>query len=159
MLLSYHDNDHYNSVRLTRPAKHTAPIRTFVKSDWKSSWKEKEGGQEYSQEYSVDVDVPDEAVEETKVRGDSDDEAVGGENPLTRKEPPRKSQEKKTPLCPTRQLTRNAKCPCNSGLKYKKCCYAKERLDLKVADTALGSDGLARDVDNDVDGQFRILLI
>jgi hypothetical protein len=33
LLLSYHDNDHYNSVRLSKPPRLPAPIRTFVKPD------------------------------------------------------------------------------------------------------------------------------
>lgn len=153
ILLSYHDNDHYNSVRLTRPPKLVAPIRTFVKADQESS----SGERDDKQEATMNVDYPDQDTAGMKFRSAK----TSGQNDSATVPPGPSGDAQKDETVPIarRQLTRNAKCPCNSGKKYRRCCYATERQKLKVANTPLGLDRIVGDVDDDVDGHFRVLHI
>jgi SEC-C motif len=132
LLLSYHDNDHYNSVRLTTPPRLPPPIRTFVRPD----------------------SLATNGVDETKARARSSDMS-----PFPPAAASLEAQRDTNAPLATRQLTRHAVCPCGSGKRYRKCCYASERRELNVSSTALGSDFLVQDVEDDIDGTFRILRI
>ena len=37
-------------------------------------------------------------------------------------------------------VSRNAPCPCGSGKKYKKCCFKKDRVEKKLAETVRDAD-------------------
>jgi hypothetical protein len=117
LLVSYHDNDHYNSIRETgRASPPPLPIRTYIKED-------NDGAMEVATKLTTKEGI-DEATAETDTERDST-EAVevpaaeevpeaGAAGPTTTK----KKQKKAKP---------GGLCPCGSGEKYRKCCKEKDK--------------------------------
>ena len=95
LLLSYHGNDHYNSVR---------PIN----------------GQKNGQ--SATMPQPP-----AKGRTKGKASVLGGD------QVPAKQAENLGDAGRTRPPTRGGPCPCGSGLKYKKCCMVKAKVDKRLA--------------------------
>lgn len=92
LLVSYHDNDHYNSVR--DYSIHTKPPPLPVKEfEYCNGVNGEQKEQEVEVEYIAD-------------------------------NMPEQSTEGKASKRPTKK---SAPCPCESGLRYKKCCWQRER--------------------------------
>ena len=151
LLVSYHDNDHYNSVRENSKGKPPPPIKTFVKPGAAES-REKaksasteaylnelptfEGDSDDGENADQDGENEDDggkedANQETTVQGNTGEEQCT-EVPHT--DGARRcdsdivvvNEEKQT------RLKKNDPCPCGSGLRYKKCCLAREKHNIRL---------------------------
>ena len=100
ILVSYHDNDHYNSVRnKLNPPK---PTRVAIPSNAQSGAKSKSNGH--------------------KSRGQSEIENV-----TTTLSKSYINEKKNVVAAMQENVKRSAPCPCGSGSRYKKCCLAKQK--------------------------------
>ena len=99
LLVSYHDNDHYNSVR--NKLHPPTPSRVTIPSNGHS------GTRSSSNRH--------------KSRGHSEVDA------LTDSMSKSCINEKNNFLAVPSNIKRSAPCPCGSGLRYKKCCLAKQK--------------------------------
>jgi hypothetical protein len=157
LLLSYHDNDHYNSVRNSRASKPPPPIKTYSVDP----------GQQDS------ADVPDST---SAVTADETADAIDNEMELDRasptdtcttsvSEPDADMKDQSTESTSSSQLVtkQNPKgpCSCGSGLRYKKCCGVRK--SSKKQERAVRSKSpKATLVDREeqiMDGTFRVLHI
>jgi hypothetical protein len=106
VLLSFHENEHYNSVRDGAVGKPPPPIKTFKKFDDEMD----------PQSIDAGTDTDEDLYEE-------DDEESGApqlENGGTESESPDFTGMQKV-------VKKSAPCPCGSGLRYKKCCWTKQK--------------------------------
>jgi hypothetical protein len=207
--LSYHDNDHYNSVRPTNgkmtpiqplppvdpPLEETPPVETppsvelppvempLVSNEVQSSVSPPEQGRGDAVEVQLS-----EAKEDVGEQGEEDqeDEVTGSEttdesNPSTHDMPMSQqldkvdadstSQEgKETGPSKDKVPKKNDSCPCGSGLRYKKCCWAKEKHLERLKklhggrdeeETTTTTNKLLGDNNDELtmDGHFRVLKI
>jgi hypothetical protein len=130
LLVSFHDNDHYNSVRDEKSPPKPPPKRNNLKAktrDCKTpeneSWQVSDSTATTASDTSTDnKSVPDVGASQTKT-------------------PSKKS----------------APCPCGSGLRYKKCCHAKEKHAARLGKLNMESP----EDENEVAmvGNFRVLQI
>jgi SEC-C motif len=127
LLISYHDNQHYNSVRINSLPKPPPPIKTFVR---------------VTSEDAVEVEVDEtddsdgtasqaqsdgpEASGGTHAEADDDEYASRCGSALGR------AEESDTDVQLPPRVKKNANCPCGSGLRYKKCCLAKAKHAARV---------------------------
>ena len=134
MLLSYHDNDHYNSVRDNKVGKPPPPIKAFIKTE---------------DEKREDAMTEDMEVEsEPKDMSTTEDGSNNSDPPMPTK--------KKT------NVKKGSPCPCGSGLKYRKCCSAKQRRGKRAKRVRKGestTEDSTDDSDPEMDGSFRVLKI
>lgn len=137
--VSYHDNDHYNSVRdeNTKMTKTKTPKEISSQKATSTTSKTNTSKKGNSSTTSTKVsETPDLSIND------------GG-----------KGGGKKTA---THSVKKNAPCPCGSGLKYKKCCLAKQksqkRLQRMQENNALGEDETEED-EEEMTGNFRVLKI
>ena len=117
MLVSYHDNDHYNSVRnKLHPPKPSEVIippkeRRIIQNN----------GHESQEQPEVDTVI----------------------NSLSKS----CISEKNNVVAVQKNVKRSAPCPCGSGLRYKKCCMAKQkqakRLDRIKANRTIEEEGFS----------------
>ena len=102
-MLSYHDNDHYNSVRNKKsPPKMVARQQSKRQAHKKNG----ENGENHSdkRKHSTHVDTTISSMSELAIE-DAEETETSQNNPTKK----------------------NSQCPCGSNLKYKKCCLAKEK--------------------------------
>lgn len=102
MMVSYHDNDHYNSVRDSRLSKPP----TFVKIH-------------LEQKLDEDAVAERSNQEQEQLVGDPPGEAPGSAV--------RSSEQGPSPMTQGQAHGKNAPCPCGSKKRYKKCCGPKDR--------------------------------
>ena len=130
LLLSYHGNDHYNSVH---------PIdsnKQFTKSNNAPS-------------LTKNSKQKGESQNDDKTANDLTEDTTQSTTEKSRSRPP----------------TRGSNCPCNSGLKYKKCCMAKEKSKKRLAKhiekhgTDDGTDNTYEKKEDEFIGDFRVLTI
>jgi hypothetical protein len=137
MLVSYHDNDHYNSVRdNTQSSKLPPVIKTFTKVYSDTD----EGEHDEHEDVYDSTDTTATSTTDVAMDEDEDDEA------------------KKTP----RPVRKNASCPCGSGQRYRKCCLSKEAKEVKQTKrgprlSLRGNNHKKEEIE--VNGGFRILKI
>jgi len=132
LLVSYHDNDHYNSVRDNNKGKPPPPIKTFNRLTEKAS-----PIRNNKDSQSTSDETPDDSGDEEKVKG------------TTVKKPPKK----------------NDMCPCESGLRYKKCCLARAKHQTRL--NRIHGEHQSKDeepqgdkgVEHEMAGEFRVLKI
>ena len=108
-MVSYHDNDHYNSVRNTRASKPPPPIR------------------------SMSTKVPCESTASTRGKDEIcvSYETMGASTvDVQKNEPPTGAQKGKLR---TKDSRKGGLCPCGSGNSYRKCCRGKEKKGKAVA--------------------------
>jgi hypothetical protein len=158
ILVSYHDKDHYNSVRDIRVGKPSPVVRTLVKS---------ETG-EMSAEYSDEPTIQEagEQTEEQPSRQE-DRELNNTRNPealhLALEEHHQSDTSKtETKTKGSKEKTKkNAQCPCGSGIRYKKCCRPKDKHEKRVKEYAKGELHVQGTATKpfEVDGAFRVLKI
>ena len=128
LMVSYHgrDNPHYNSVR----NKGSPPKRVVTRSYRALDGTEEEEGTSGATEDpsllpKTSIDPPGRRVRRTKSR-------YHDEVPLEEKV-------KKMSVV-DRSIKKNSPCPCGSGLRYKKCCLASQKLAVRQERERLKSD-------------------
>jgi SEC-C motif len=141
LLISYHDNQHYNSVRINSLPKPPPPIKTFVRvtsedavevevdetddSDGTASQAQSDGPGA-SGVTTEDDSSTDSLVDSTHAEADDDEYASRcGSSALGST-----GSDSDVQLPP--RVKKNANCPCGSGLRYKKCCLAKAKHAARV---------------------------
>jgi hypothetical protein len=146
VLLSFHENEHYNSVRDAKVGKPPPPIKTFEKSE-KSS--------DEMQSVDAETDTDDEDFQE-----EAGEEVVGApqlENGVTESESPWIAAGSQ------KVVKKSAPCPCGSGQRYKKCCWAKEkhadRLRKLPIEKRTTKSLPSSDEDEEPAGYFRVMKI
>lgn len=107
ILVSFHDNDHYNSVRDEKSPPKPPPRRNKEKTRQLGH----EAG-EREQSHASDSTATSATASSSVSDMSIDNKAVPEDSVL--------SQTKK-------QIKKSASCPCGSGLRYKKCCHAKQK--------------------------------
>ena len=131
LLLSYHDNDHYSSVRdnSSKPkpqavanngvSKNNLLVERSDSGEGEKERRKERGNRkgskararnDYNGQYSLD---------DSKEQIPS---ATTKPDPLASNESEGRSRNSK----------KGASCPCGSGLKYKKCCFAKEKHEARL---------------------------
>lgn len=136
LLLSYHDNDHYNSVRDNSNPRPPPPIRTWSKL-------EEESPEDVSQqERLVATGKPDPPARNFgRVSSNADSTALSTDD-----EPPR-------------MVKKSSPCPCGSGKRYKHCCWAKEKHAARIEKLGRGEEERVEEQSHEMDGNFRVLKI
>ena len=130
LLLSYHENDHYNSVRAINASYPNQSAKE--KSDLLSS-------------------LNGTAINNTSLKKGKQTQNSNNNTNSNTKGGGRKTMELEvTSQSPGRkkQLTRGADCPCGSGLKYKKCCLSKYKSKTRLDNKMKGKNGVVNDDDN-----------
>jgi hypothetical protein len=157
LLLSYHDNQHYNSVRSNSskplPRKKPPPppprIKTSVRvaednetvevavEESHESGEDDDGSEEGrlpSDDFGESKDDESARSNSQLTAGATEDGTVGGDAPSaetigSEELPPGAAP---SAFRPDKRVTKNSSCPCGSGLRYKKCCWPKERHAVRV---------------------------
>lgn len=133
LLVSFHDNDHYNSVRDEKSPPKPPPNRNKLKL--KKTYHK----------------VSSEASDSTASTATTSISEVSIDNkPLDVKaDLPKKAVKKSDP------------CPCGSGQRYKKCCLAKEKHATRIGKIKAESLETEEKADEEVimKGNFRVLQI
>ena len=147
LMLSYHDNDHYNSVRDNKAGKPPPPIKTYTKQDTQNSTS--------STSTAVVSDVPDDncqSIETEPMETDPIEEKEKRHNESKKVSPKKKASNNKP--------RKNDVCPCGSGLRYKKCCLAKEKHQARLKARA-GNEPVDEKPEEmpEMSGNFRVLKI
>jgi hypothetical protein len=173
LLVSYHDNDHYNSVRdTTRRGKPPVPKKTYPTStDQMTEEDEYEDDIRTSDTESPTIsgtdDVLSDLPENEVIQHDEDGECIEVTLPSNNNLNETRQRKK----AKTTTIKANALCPCGSNLKYKKCCKGKDRREAvlrsskekKVSDkdnlpgdNAMDEDAIRQPA---MEGKFRVLTI
>lgn len=144
LLISYHDNQHYNSVRINSLPKPPPPIKTFVRvtsedavevevdetddSDDTTSQAQSDGPEASGGATTEDDSSTDSLVDSTHAEADDDeyDASRCGDSALEA------ATESDSDVQLPPRVKKNANCPCGSGLRYKKCCLAKAKHAARV---------------------------
>lgn len=116
LLISYHDNDHYNSVRdVKSPPK---PVKNISESK-STSFDDNSNSKETHSNKSGN------AIEENQPK-DSEGRSIGDALTDATEDV---TESMSTLFCNTKgsKPKKSALCPCGSGLKSRKCCLTKER--------------------------------
>ena len=112
LLLSFHDNDHYNSVRVKDAQKITDSSQKLKATKRNKSSLDIKRGKPEEKHHSASEEEMLDATENTTA---SMSELSVNDSKL---EPEREQQEKPK---------KKSLCPCGSGLRYRKCCLAAEK--------------------------------
>lgn len=138
LLLSYHGNDHYNSLH---------PIDGSNNRGQRQH--SKEGRQQQQQHH------PTRSRKNVKSKRTTDiDDEKEEENSKT------KSTSSKDNTKEKRAPTKRSQCPCGSGRTYKKCCLATEKAKKRLANMNINEDGDKVDEKKeDFIGEFKVLNI
>ena len=137
LLLSYHDNDHYSSVRDATQQKKKSNDNDEESVNGRDS---KGGKKQKNSKKAVGKGTADE--KESESNGKS----------------PEKSKQS------TRPLRKNAMCHCRSGKKYKNCCLLIEKREarlrkVKGCDESMTENETSKDDSFEMNGNFRVLQI
>jgi len=167
LLLSYHGQDHYNSIRDENTKIKPMTIPTDKKYKPKKKKSSGDGGDEKKDDVGDAVDLP---VAEEEKREDQKDAGVSNENKgenLARESTGDNSDQHGRR--PERILRKNDPCHCGSGLRYKKCCLVTEKSKARAAKwkennriSGDGGDGESEGGGEEVEevgGTFRFLKI
>jgi SEC-C motif len=160
ILVSYHDNDHYNSVRDIRLGKPPPVIKTFVKSETGEMSAESHDEPIHQEAGELTVENPHKHSEEDKSSQLTDmtctpqsDDSEEEEDAAAESKPRSKAEKK---------LQKNSPCHCGSGIKYKKCCRSQDKA-IKRKRHVLRSNSSMDDnrsqKSHELDGAFRVLKI
>lgn len=183
LLVSYHDNDHYSSVRdneattpfqpfemdtstsQTSSVNKSSRVKTKKGKNKKASNHPVDGSKEGSVEESKGESIEDGGSK--KSNGVSSTEVSPTEH--TTEETTNDPQPEQVPVPGDDELKKktsrgprkNAPCPCGSGDKYKKCCWAQERHDarLKKMNAVPEDTREPKDEIIEMNGNFRVLQI
>lgn len=140
ILVSFHDNDHYNSVRNDKSPPKAPPKLNKQKKVLSPSREPSEGLS----------DITATTATTTTTSSTVSDVSLD-----------RNSETNSDKILPKKSAKKSSPCPCGSGQRYKKCCHAKEkhnsRLE-KFKEKILGDD---KKLEQEVvmKGNFRVLQI
>ena len=145
LMLSYHGNDHYNSVIDLNSKRHTS-LALSTKGGKKSN----NDNNPDNTNNANDGDVNNKDNDNTTQSSDGTESRSDGKQ--------------------TRPPTRGSNCPCGSGKKYKKCCMSQEKAKKRAAKFAAenhldaeegrNSNHEKKDeTDDDYIGNFRVITI
>lgn len=161
IMLSYHDNGHYNSIIGSEGIK---PIKMYEDIEEASSGV---GKRRESKSNIAKKKRRAENLAGTEAMKSSNDSFTGEEVGDKRDEHIRSNIE--IGGNGSKALRRNDPCPCGSGLRYKKCCLAIEKSRARSArwkekngeseDATRICDGDESDWEHEMEGHFRILKI
>jgi hypothetical protein len=151
MLVSFHDNDHYNSVRDKKHRPKPAIPET------------RKGGNKRNKasDSSVKTTKPKGKVVEDVEEAPAPDATLSttkSMSEMTVKDGEETSNE------PQKPVKKNSPCPCGSGQRYKKCCFAKKKHAARVQKLR-GTEAAQEEKDDessqeiDTKGNFRVLHI
>ena len=158
MLLSYHDNDHYNSVREHGTTKPPPPIKTFVKQG--------------AAEQKARAAQTETCLSELPTYEDSDNEQQQQQEDANKEslaedvEGKSLTENVESARIRSKQPKKSTPCPCGSGLRYKKCCWVKEnkkgpaqckKVKHEEEEDTEPVDG--ESASNSVQGDFRVMKI
>jgi hypothetical protein len=136
LLVTFHDNDHYNSVR-----NNNVPPKSPKKKS------------------KADLSVEKNNATKSKEKQDTTLSTTTSMSELSVED---KKANEKIP----KSTKKSAPCPCGSSLRYKKCCFAKEKHAARVQKlkgNSANNGDCALEEDNDEDvvmkGNFRVLQI
>jgi SEC-C motif len=134
LLLSYHDNDHYSSVRDATASKAKPKVNGDEKLD------------------SEDSKTGKKPKSPTKSGKSNENDSQSNENA--------KNQSDTQPLPPKK----NDLCPCGSGKKFKRCCWTAARQETRVrkgkgSDDSVSKTQESNDDSFEMNGNFRVLTI
>mmetsp|Transcript_30335 Transcript_30335/g.65003 ORF Transcript_30335/g.65003 Transcript_30335/m.65003 type:complete len:354 (-) Transcript_30335:29-1090(-) len=154
LLLSYHENDHYNSVH-SIGASYSKPQSQQLQSESNGAKKKKKGSANDAE--SLNVNNNPQKKGEKALWNSKGNSKIGSSNSIHLEI---QSATRKMP-------TRGAECPCGSGLKYKKCCLSKLKSDRRLAkmkgnNQLNGDDDANNGCDNngkEYIGDFKVLTI
>jgi hypothetical protein len=171
LLLSYHDNEHYNSIRDTSIkfisfersvyVKHSSSISTNIDTvDALSDKDDVAIDDNLDGEVEVSV-VPEDGRDSLGSIDDRDIEARVGptRDPVEQQMSPTTTG-KQTPT--NNRITNNALCPCGTGLRYKRCCRIKEKQAARLqsrGQTAVEKSTMDNARCSPVEHKFRVLTI
>jgi OTU-like cysteine protease/SEC-C motif len=198
ILLSFHENDHYNSVRDSRNGRPPPPIKTYVKpgtvdndDEYNDEYNERyyNNQQEQQQHDGYDTEEKTNTSEDSATSASStastidmdeheqedtaaaDTESATTTNSSSTANPPPPPN----PETATLRIKKNDACPCGSGQRYKKCCFAREKHARRVqqmqaskglaeeesasARSPLQKDAKEDDAEVVMNGNFRVLTI
>jgi len=133
MLLSFHDNDHYNSVRDNKAGKPPPRITTFVKTE--------DGGDATTENTEVE---PEDAMSTTEDQTSNPPAATKMANNV-----------KKTAPCPCGSGLKHKKCCSANKVKQTRRSKRARRVRKRESTTEEGTD----ESDAEMDGNFRVLKI
>lgn len=174
LLVSFHSGDHYNSVRYKNGRR---PEKTLSRSS-----SERRTSRQKSRRSSLHRGASVNGIGTTSSRSEftrssqSDTVTTSASTISTTEESlcdQSRSEQKKIPLATVvgvenKPTKRSSPCPCGSGRRYKKCCWAKERSESRnrkqKEKTGRGSGGDARMQHREesaivMKGKFRVLQI
>jgi hypothetical protein len=158
LFVSYHDNDHYNSVRERKsPPK---PIKNMTGTK-RNSIDDGNKCQEPQNKNNAN-DIP---KQQSK-----DSEGISGGDPLSGcTEAVTKSMSalscNENGSIVDKKVKKSAPCPCGSGVKYKKCCLAKQKRASVKKKKKAAEPGRGEDADSEPEeplksrGQFQVVSI
>ena len=146
ILVSFHDNDHYNSVRNKLYPPKASPMLVSVTAGVSSQMND-----------STDVQVK--KYQNTNDKSEMDNITLSFSNMPLGEHVGKELKTKKT-------IKRSAPCPCGSGLRYKKCCLARQkhaiRMERLKSNKQCEEDGLSGSEEGETispRGQFQIVSI
>lgn len=146
--LSYHDNYHYSSVRDNRSPQKTLNAKEILDD--------------------LPIDNPKLNIKNENEAEEADSRQENGHSCEGSSRESIGNDQQKTPT--TKKAKKNDSCPCGSGKKYKKCCFAKEkhaarvqklRQDCGFQTESNPQNGNSKKLDegHEMNGQFRVLQI
>jgi OTU domain-containing protein 3 len=163
LMVTFHDNDHYNSVRLNNGSKPPPPIKTFQQLENLSS--------KNLNCFSGPVDMVVDEIAPDTIRPDGSTLVTTAETMSTSVrsspvcEPSKTAQEEEKSL-KLLKIKKGADCPCGSGLRYRKCCLNADKQRAKNSRRkAHNNNGIIDDpiddskVPTEMNGDFRVLKI
>ena len=129
LLVSYHDNDHYNSVRnkMHSPEPSSIKILPILMNDGQTTCTTATTIQINNNETetlhrveSPEIECVTASLSELPLSDDGDND--------------KPDEEAATEIKATKYVNpkRSAPCPCGSGFRYKKCCLAKQKHAIRV---------------------------
>ncbi|KAL7462154.1 hypothetical protein ACHAXS_002543 [Conticribra weissflogii] len=154
LLLSYHENDHYNSVH-SIGASYSKNQSQPQQSESSGTKKKKSGNVDDAESLHVNNN-PQKKGGNGQSNNKSSGSNIGTGNSM---QLDLQSATRKVP-------TRGSECPCGSGLKYKKCCLSKLKSDKRLAKLKeahhLNGEDDPKNGDRNVEeyiGDFKVLTI
>jgi OTU domain-containing protein 3 len=164
-LLSYHGNDHYNSVHMTFEGVKNRRLK-----------QQQQGGERYplqtdrrsaaaNSSSSSNNDDPFQLGEEKETSTTQSITATMTTTNVDNNNNQSDNDSKRQNNNNTTKLKKGSTCPCGSGLKYKKCCLAREKAKKRLAKLLLDDDDDYVDDDDkekkteEFLGEFKVLNI
>ncbi|GKY90682.1 hypothetical protein MPSEU_000041600 [Mayamaea pseudoterrestris] len=161
MMVSYHDNDHYNSVRDTRMSK--PPTFTKVYFEMPAT----ADGEEEDYDLNADNGTDDTATTDNENESDetadtvatADDSGHGSGGDAVQQVDNSINDAATSSLTPSK----SAPCPCGSGRRYRKCCMLKERQATRTRNESETKEDartrLASEEELELGGPMRVMVI